>query len=457
MSDNVSQDFVFGTLATDDLRLAQLRAAVAGVLHAHDLEPLDPRPGEACPVRVRRGVRSCTPTGSPASTRPTAAIPSGERGRATVGRAVDLERTGVEWDTLAWAYGETWAGHDPAAAGRHGGALPDRGLVRPTHHELVGDGDRRRRRRRPAARRVRMDARLLESAGPRCGRCGAAGATRTTWTRIACPTGCATRSSTRCSSTASRPTDGRPFAAPATPGGFYGGTLRGVTERLDYIGELGATCLWLSPLFPSPSHHGYDATDYRLASSLVSAPTATCASWSRRPTGTAIRVVLDFVANHVSWEHPAFLEARADRDSPEAGWFTFTRLAGPVPVVLRSPGSPAGRLRRSGRARLPGRQRPAVARARRGRVPLRLRQRPVACILERVPRRDPRGEARQHHPGRGGGDAGAPAHVPGPPGRLSRLPAAPGPAAVLRVREHRAARSSTPSCAATSSSSPATS
>ena len=53
------------------------------------------------------------------------------------------------------------------------------------------------------------------------------------------------------------------FATPPTPSGFFGGTLRGVIARLDYIAALGADCIWLSPLFPSPTHHGYDATDYR--------------------------------------------------------------------------------------------------------------------------------------------------------------------------------------------------
>ena len=50
---NDSQDFVFGTLATDDLRLAQIRAAGAGVLHGHDLRPQDP--GEANTVGVTLG------------------------------------------------------------------------------------------------------------------------------------------------------------------------------------------------------------------------------------------------------------------------------------------------------------------------------------------------------------------------------------------------------------------
>ena len=74
-------DFVFGTLATDDLRLAQIRAASSGVHHVHDLEPPDPRPGEPVAVAVTVGGRvhadhvTCyyTTDGSD---------PAGDRGRA---------------------------------------------------------------------------------------------------------------------------------------------------------------------------------------------------------------------------------------------------------------------------------------------------------------------------------------------------------------------------------------
>jgi cyclomaltodextrinase len=48
----VSSDFVFGTLATDDLRVAQLRLGLAGLHHGHDLSPSDPRPGEGIRVGV---------------------------------------------------------------------------------------------------------------------------------------------------------------------------------------------------------------------------------------------------------------------------------------------------------------------------------------------------------------------------------------------------------------------
>ena len=58
------------------------------------------------------------------------------------------------------------------------------------------------------------------------------------------------------------PGDGVPWKKPTNLSGFFGGTLRGAIQKLDYIQSLGCNAVWLSPLFASPSHHGYDATDY---------------------------------------------------------------------------------------------------------------------------------------------------------------------------------------------------
>lgn len=41
--------------------------------------------------------------------------------------------------------------------------------------------------------------------------------------------------------------------------GFHGSSIQRIRERLGYLRDLEVTCLWLSPLFPSPIHHGYDA------------------------------------------------------------------------------------------------------------------------------------------------------------------------------------------------------
>lgn len=55
MTDQATDDFIFGTLATDELRLEALRAGARGVSHANDIQPADPRPGEPVTIVVHTG------------------------------------------------------------------------------------------------------------------------------------------------------------------------------------------------------------------------------------------------------------------------------------------------------------------------------------------------------------------------------------------------------------------
>jgi glycosidase len=95
-----------------------------------------------------------------------------------------------------------------------------------------------------------------------------------------------------------------------------------VLEKLDHIAALGATCIWLSPVFPSPTTHGYDATDYLTVEPRLGGEPAlrelVAAAHAR-----GIRIVLDLVCNHLSNQHPFFLEAAHDPHSRYRDWFTF--------------------------------------------------------------------------------------------------------------------------------------
>jgi glycosidase len=105
---------------------------------------------------------------------------------------------------------------------------------------------------------------------------------------------------------------------------FMGGTLAGVIRRLDYLAELGVNVLWLSPIFPSPTYHGYDATDlFAIEPRLGSKQDLRAlldGAHARR-----IRVLLDFVPNHWSNKHPTFVDAASNRDSEYSGWYRFER------------------------------------------------------------------------------------------------------------------------------------
>ena len=102
------------------------------------------------------------------------------------------------------------------------------------------------------------------------------------------------------------------------------GDLNGVTAKLDYLKSLGVDGIWLMPINPSPSYHGYDVTDYR----AINPQYGTLADFHRLVDAAharGIRVIMDLVVNHTSDRHPWFLAARDPAD-PHHAWYTW---AGP--------------------------------------------------------------------------------------------------------------------------------
>lgn len=111
------------------------------------------------------------------------------------------------------------------------------------------------------------------------------------------------------------------------------GDFNGLTQQLDYINDgnpatqkdLGARCLWLMPVMPSPSYHGYDATDYYRVN-----PQFGSATDFKRLVAEAhkrgIKVLIDMVLNHASNEHPFFKDALLNPGSPYRNWFRWSSV-----------------------------------------------------------------------------------------------------------------------------------
>ncbi len=101
------------------------------------------------------------------------------------------------------------------------------------------------------------------------------------------------------------------------------GDLNGVTARLDYLKSLGVDAIWLTPFYPSPNaDFGYDVADY----TNVAPEYGTLADWDRLVTAArqrGIRVLVDFVLNHSSSEHPWFKAARSSRTDPKRDWYVW--------------------------------------------------------------------------------------------------------------------------------------
>ena len=101
------------------------------------------------------------------------------------------------------------------------------------------------------------------------------------------------------------------------------GDLAGVLSRLDYLCELGVDALWLSPIYPSPmKDFGYDVADYcgvdPLFGTLEDFDRLVAAAHAR-----GLKLILDFVPNHTSDQHPWFVESRASRTSAKRDWYLW--------------------------------------------------------------------------------------------------------------------------------------
>lgn len=105
------------------------------------------------------------------------------------------------------------------------------------------------------------------------------------------------------------------------------GDLRGLTQKLDYIKDLGVDCVWLMPVAESPSYHGYDVTNYYKVEPDYGTnddfKAFVAAAHARH-----VSVLVDLVLNHVSSEHPFFQEALRDTASPHRNWFRWSNTAG---------------------------------------------------------------------------------------------------------------------------------
>ncbi|SFB71550.1 trehalose synthase [Nocardioides terrae] len=101
------------------------------------------------------------------------------------------------------------------------------------------------------------------------------------------------------------------------------GDLAGLTDRIDYLAELGVTCLWLMPFYPTPGRDdGYDVTDmfgvdprFGTHGDLV--------ELVRAAGDRGIRVIADLVVNHTSDQHPWFQQARSSKDSPYRDYYVW--------------------------------------------------------------------------------------------------------------------------------------
>lgn len=315
--DTVMEDFIFGGIEADEQeRLAQERLRWTGIRHFHQIDRLDPRPGEPVTVTVYVGpdvqvdrlTLYFTADGSD---------PAGLCGAAANGVALPLQQLSVRWEHLIWDYVAVWQGQLPP---QPGGALV---LYRIegwcSYDARVSLWSREANLDRTAERPTLYGYHVDTYTTP-------------AWAQEAVvyhifvdrfATGKMQNMEYGIQNTehGARRLPQR-WLAPTELNDFAGGNLRGIVEQLDYLVDLGVTALWLSPIFRTPSYHGYDTTDFyevdpRFGTNddlrmLVEA------AHERN-----LRVILDFAANHTSAEFAPFVEAQRDPTSPYRAWFDF--------------------------------------------------------------------------------------------------------------------------------------
>lgn len=280
MDSNVTGDFIFGTLGTDERRLKYEQSLLEGIRHDSRVLPQDPAPGDCVRFAVTVGV--------------DVAIDRIELLRTTddsfpgeESEVFQFARARTEWSTLAWGYIEIWECEieaQEAALWRYRirATSPNGDVIWADPNPLTGQ---------PGLFALSIDNEMQAE-----------------WLREAVIYHVFVDRFS--------PDGGEQFAPQETMMDFWGGTLKGITSHLDYIQQLGATAIWLSPISPSPTHHGYDVTDYK----AIEPRLGTLADFDELVESAharGIRVILDFVASHASNLNPAFQTALKDPGAPE--------------------------------------------------------------------------------------------------------------------------------------------
>ncbi|HET9549829.1 MAG TPA: alpha-amylase family glycosyl hydrolase, partial [Candidatus Binatia bacterium] len=101
------------------------------------------------------------------------------------------------------------------------------------------------------------------------------------------------------------------------------GDLGGIRSRLDYLQWLGVDAIWISPIYPSPmADFGYDVSNY----TDIDPTFGTLADFDALLADVharGMKLLLDYVPNHTSDQHPWFVESRLSRQSAKREWYIW--------------------------------------------------------------------------------------------------------------------------------------
>lgn len=104
------------------------------------------------------------------------------------------------------------------------------------------------------------------------------------------------------------------------------GDFNGITQKLDYLEDLGVTGIWLMPIHPSPSYHGYDVTDYY----AVNPDYGTMDDFKQlleEAHQRGMHIIIDLVLNHTSFDHPWAQSANDSLISEYRNWYIWSDIS----------------------------------------------------------------------------------------------------------------------------------
>ena len=333
MDNHQTPEFLFGTLSTREGRVKRARTLNLGFHHDAVLHPIDPRPNEPITITARAGIGVAVKTSMLCYTTDGTLPEANTAAMSASLICTPMQCTSIDWDTLAWAYVQTWSATIPGMAE---GTLVRYIIVATTDSgELIAcpyfDLEVPEIRAQPDAYDHSYLARQMRYGTLQVYEFYVDTLSTPAWLRNAIVY--------QIFAERFAPNPGETFVELSERAGFFGGTLKGIIPKLDYLSALGITCLWLTPIFPSPSHHGYDPTD----PFTIEPRLGTDADFRELVVAAhqrGIRLVLDFVVNHLSNAHPAFIAAQRNPTSPYRDWFFFRDYPDAYESFYDVPGQP---------------------------------------------------------------------------------------------------------------------
>jgi len=101
------------------------------------------------------------------------------------------------------------------------------------------------------------------------------------------------------------------------------GDLDGISSKMSYLHELGVDAIWITPCYPSPQiDFGYDVADYRNIDPMYGS-LSNFDHMVAEGKKHHVRIILDFVPNHTSDQHPWFLDSKSSRTAAHRDWYIW--------------------------------------------------------------------------------------------------------------------------------------